>query len=440
MSVTSTDIDAKELTEKAKGLAVLTRCRQSGEYNSRPLEDLFRWDLSQKLIPTELKKAVVQEAYAKGYKEPAARLGVYIGLAAEGDADTMVNEVPALSVLALKTLPNSDRPFRDLVTMLDQISLAAHASESPDSRKHDFREQLTAFAELLCRRVDRREMWTALSAKQSMSEAFQTDCQNRTREQTLETLLKARTPAPITMPDQVMQLRMGLLTVLSDDDLHSLEKVNFGVSRPRLVKLLLEHVKHAHKQKDSGTSEKLLSHILRICGTQGDLLSQDEITELSLLMSAPAVHDVEGDPELRANDKEAYFALAEVSYAKKAYWTALSFYLDGLAVHSHNFAMTLLLDTDRQWLGEVMPRMSECAALCQEYFLAAVLSQLHPTPDSSIPFGLLDKALEAMVAGENQPGSQRDYVYLVEDRGYPDNVISTLWNLDLLEYAVGNSE
>ncbi|KAI8587589.1 hypothetical protein BDZ88DRAFT_425017 [Geranomyces variabilis] len=445
ISVTSTDINAKELTEKAKALAVFTRCRKSGEYDAPALEGVFQWDLSlsQKLIPAELKKAIVREAYEKGFKESAARLGVYIGLSAEGNAEIMVNEVPALSVLAFKTLPNGDRLFKDLVNMLDQISLAVQASVLPGARKPDFHEHLVAFAELLCRRVDRREMWAAVSAKLSVSEKFQSDYQNRTREQTLEALLTARTPAPITMPDQVMQLRMSLLTVLSDEDINNLEKVNIGVSRPRLVKLLLEHVKHAHKQKDSVTAQKLLSHIIRICDTQAGLLTQDEITELSMLMSEPAVHNVEGDPELRANDKEAYFALAEASYAKKAYWKALCFYLDGLAVHSHNFAMTLLLDTDRQWLGTVMPRMGECAAMCQEYFLAAVLSQLHPTPDSSVPFALLDKALEAMVenetrmvAGEQRPDSQRDYIYLVEDRGYPDNVISTLWNLDLLEYAV----
>ncbi|KAJ3162282.1 hypothetical protein HDU86_004762 [Geranomyces michiganensis] len=413
ISITSVDADAPELTQKARGLAILTRCRKSNEYNSRALEELFLWDLGQKMIPAELKRAMVQEAYAKGFKEPAARLGVYIGIATEGDAGAMVNEVPAVSVLALKTLPNAERLFQDLVRMLDHISITGHTQQL-DVLKSDFPARLNAFTELLCRRVDRYELWTALSAKFSRvshAPANYDAGPSLAGEPGFAVILQCH------MTETFLQLRMGLLTVLRNGDIDDLEKTNANVSRPRLVKLLIEQIKHAR--------------------------NQDEIAELSALMSSPVVANVERDAELRANNKEAYFALAEESYAKKAYCRALSFYLDGLAVHSHNFAMTLLLDVDRAWMAEVLPRIGQCAALCEEYFLATVLSQLYSVSDSSVPFELLDKALESIVEDrkqivldEEKRDIQYEYTFLVEDRGYPDNVISTLWNLDLLEYAV----
>ncbi|KAI8919275.1 hypothetical protein DFJ77DRAFT_453663 [Powellomyces hirtus] len=687
LSVASKDIDAPELTERSKALAVITRCRHDGEYGKRELETLFLWDKQHNLVPVEVKHTIVEEAYVKGFMEPAARLGICVGLSTGGTADSMVKQVPAQSVLVLKMFTKNDRMFDNLISLFEQaVDADAYTGVAGQTGTPD-RQRFVSFVELLCRRVDRFDMWTSV-AQFVYTDEFHAHVNSLRSERAMEMELKNQPPKAIPFFDPQYELRMRLLTVLNDEDIDQLEKINVGVPIPQLVMALYDNMKYSYAEGEYGRTEKLLIIILRLCNAQStqpftesqlrELSIMGHITELSKmiipyerdasangsgdimrvlevlyrslgtdqflpdfdfmkrlfsiliklgqdgiydylkllasrvwdLVNARALQDVEragvlcfliemvsqcmqmfsvwtvadgpddvkvlteivtkrpeliavikdaanklalaiGDPnptlskiaqahlisilttvgskanfravghilagvaralqreeqlgrisifgplvhltniiedpgpidpataqllpimhkvtaagaspltpemgpritaflrdlfsaylKFQPNDRELHFAMGDICCAQGLHLKALSYYMDGLAVHSSNFATTLLLDTDKVWLFNILPRMAECAALCQEYFTSVVLSQLCPNPNVNIllenlELALTDIANDEIQLAEGIETQSSEYTYLVEDRGFPDGVISSLWNHDLLEYAVG---
>ncbi|KAJ3021373.1 hypothetical protein HKX48_008690 [Thoreauomyces humboldtii] len=262
-AVTSNDIEAPELTDRSKAVAAVMRCRGSSEYDAPGLEDIFLWDADQHSLPPELKLIVVEEAYMKGFRGAAAKLGVCIGLAKQGTADAMVDEVPAVSILVWKTFQEASELFGWLQELLHKVIKPAHGTTvggSAETRHARF----AAFAAQLCRRVDKPGIWIAVSRFVS-TPAFQEHVRGIQAKLEAQKKLGERKPAPLAVPDVEIHLRLRLLSVLTDVDIEYLRTTLPGITKLKFISTLLEHCQAAQAEGGYLHAERLLMMASQLC-------------------------------------------------------------------------------------------------------------------------------------------------------------------------------
>ncbi|TPX68762.1 hypothetical protein SpCBS45565_g02974 [Spizellomyces sp. 'palustris'] len=125
--------------------------------------------------------------------------------------------------------------------------------------------------------------------------------------------------------------------------------------------------------------------------------------------------------EMDPCDARGVGALGDVYFACGAVREAFCFYVMGLESASRGFMDIRQI----QWYH--LPRLVQCAEQSNEYLAATVFCQLYPTLVVHRTLGLLTKALSVR---ETQQ-------WIVQDKGPVEGVVSVLWDVVVLEFAIG---